>query len=721
MSIKRRRKVPYVEPLQQTECGLSCVAMILRYYKSNESLKDLREYLEIGRDGSTMLQLKHMLEGLNFNTKVYKSSAKGLSQIDLPAILFWDDNHFVVLEKINDDYAIILDPGYGRRKTPISEFEELYTGFALTCRPNENFVRQKKKKSIWFNFLSIIFEKKFLYVKIAILSVITYFLTLGMPIFIQNLLDGVVDKKDTNFINNSVIFLACFSIVYVLFNHIKNVSLIKLKVHIDNAVNTKVFSHLLKVPYKFFDIRNKADILFSANSCFVIRETFANQMINGIIDCGAVIFISYYMYRQSALLAFVAFLIFVINLILVAATQPLMFEQSKYLLSEQSKVQSAQVESVFSILGIKMSAIENDVYNNWHKKYSSYLSKYSYKEKISNYIATLTSFTQTVSPMIILCVSIYMYANSLVTIGQVIAFHSLSNTFFSLSRSVFNTWSSFINSSAFLERLGDIINSDKEDDSEDLKKVDISGEIKLNNVSFSYSAQSKQVIKNIDLHIKKGQKVAIVGKSGSGKSTLAKLLVGLYSPTEGQIMFDGIDLSNLDKKYLRKQLGIVPQDVSLFNKSIYNNISMNREDVDLDNVKKVCEVAQISKEIEAMPMGYHTIISEMGMNLSGGQRQRIVLARALLNEPKVLILDEATSSLDYINEKRVSDYFKNIGCTRIVIAHRLSTILDSDLIIVLENGEIVESGSHAELINRRSEYYKLYHASFESEKENIAV
>ncbi|NOV82731.1 ABC-type bacteriocin/lantibiotic exporter with double-glycine peptidase domain [Clostridium saccharobutylicum] len=239
----------------------------------------------------------------------------------------------------------------------------------------------------------------------------------------------------------------------------------------------------------------------------------------------------------------------------------------------------------------------------------------------------------------------------------------------------------------------------------------------MENVSFAYSSKSEKVIKNVSLNIERGQKVAIVGKSGSGKSTLAKLLVGLYSPTGGDILFDKIPLNKLDKKYLRRQLGIVPQDVSLFNKSIYENISMGRNDIDMDKIKKACEITQIAEEIESMPMGYHTIISEMGMNLSGGQRQRIVLARAILNEPKILILDEATSSLDYINEKQVSDYFKNIGCTRIVIAHRLSTIIDSDMIIVLDNGEILDYGSHMELLKRKGQYFKLYQANFNNEKE----
>ena len=218
------------------------------------------------------------------------------------------------------------------------------------------------------------------------------------------------------------------------------------------------------------------------------------------------------------------------------------------------------------------------------------------------------------------------------------------------------------------------------------------------------------------MHIKQGQKVAIVGSSGSGKSTLSKILLGLYEPTSGEILYDGINFKELNKQNVRRQLGVVPQDISLFNKSIYENIKMNKPDVTLEDVKKAAQIAQIADEIEAMPMGYYTLVSDMGLNLSGGQRQRIALARAILNNPQIIILDEATSSLDSVNEKKVSNYFKDIGCTRIVIAHRLSTIIDSDVIYVMDKGKIIESGTHKELMILNGSYANLYRAREEKKK-----
>jgi len=357
-----------------------------------------------------------------------------------------------------------------------------------------------------------------------------------------------------------------------------------------------------------------------------------------------------------------------------------------------------------------MLALETNFFNLWSNKLDKYLSCFLAQEKRNNLIKFIFSLLQNLSPIIILYLSFSSMIQNLMSLGEVFAIYSLSSNLFLVVNSFSSSLIKYQNCKLLLERLNDITSSHCEKNTNNLIKHNMNGNIEFKHVYFSYSKGSKCVIEDVNFKIKSGSKIGIVGTSGAGKSTLAKLLVGLYEPVSGDILFDNVNIKHINKKYLRKQMGIIPQDATLFNKSIYDNITVNAEHASLDDVKKVCRLAQISKEIESIPMGYNTPISECGQNLSGGQRQRIVLARALINKPKLLIFDEATSSLDNISEKKISTLLKRSGCTRIIIAHRLSTILDSDIIFVMENGKIISKGTHQELIKKCKLYQKLYFA-----------
>jgi ABC-type bacteriocin/lantibiotic exporter with double-glycine peptidase domain len=704
----KNKKVPYVEQLSITECGLCCVAMILRYHKSYESLHDLRLLLDTGRDGSSITQLVNLLHKLNFKTKTYKAQTEGLAHINLPGIIFWEDSHFVILEKINKDYATIVDPASGRVKLKIADFKKSYSDYIIAALPEETFVRRKKESSIWKKYIYVLIKNKPLFYQIILFSVLSYISTLFMPIIVQNLIDQTLNDVGLSNLKPYFFLIIIAAILFMFIDFFKNRQLIKLRINIDKDISTELFDHLLKLPFKYFDIRNKADILSSLNSTTIIRETLARQLITGLINIGAIIFIVIYMCYQSLIMSIILLVLFIVNTSILLITKPYFIDFNKYLVFQQNKYQSVQIESIYSILGIKMSAIESDVKQRWTTRFKEYLDKFKYKEEFSNYLNSLMNFTQVVSPLIILITGIYLVTINYLTIGQTIALYSLSSTFFSLSSSVFDTWMSYLNSAAYLERIGDVISSPKEEDAQEKTKLNLLGNIKFEDVCFSYSKNSNMVIKNISLDIREGQKVAIVGKSGSGKSTLAKLLVGLYQPTNGSIYYDNINMKEINTSHARRQMGIVPQEVSLFNKNILENIRMDREDITLEQVIIAAKIAQIHDEINAMPLKYNTIISEMGVNLSGGQRQRIALARAIVNNPKIIVLDEATSSLDNNNETEVSNYFSKIGCTRIVIAHRLPTIIDADLIIVMDDGLIAEQGTHGELLNNKSYYYNLY-------------
>jgi len=721
MKFKTKKQVPFLEQMQQTECGLCCVGMILRYYNSHETLNDLREYMETGRDGLKLNQLKYLLTEINMESKVYQTPVEGLNEIKLPAIIFWNNDHFVVLEKIEKNKIVVVDPAFGRKRITTKELEEHFSGYVITAEPKENFVPQKKKKNMWMSYMKDLKHQKWLYAKIFVLSLCSYMMSLCIPIMVQYMTDEIALKNNGNLLIGAAIGLGVFVLLFSGLMFIRGRSRIKLQINLDKTIMGSTFFHLLRVPYKFFNVRSYGDLLFRLNSLRVVRDILSEHLIKGVIDFGALIFILGYMSTKSLLLTGIAVMVLFIMGVFIYFSRSYIVEANQYEIVENSKLQSIQVEALYSILGVKIAGLEKRMYDQWNMKYEDVLDRYRQKENIVNIYSTFMRFIQTLSPLLMLVIGIQQYFQGNVSLGEVFAFYALSNTLFGLSVSIYQTWNQFLVASSYLERVRDITEAKIEENPSNPAEKKISGDIKLDNVSFAYTKNSNEVVKNVDMHIKQGQKVAIVGPSGSGKSTMSKIILGLYMPTDGTVKYDDIELDQFNKQELRRQMGVVPQDIHLFNKSIYENIRMNNENIDMDMVKKAAKIAQIADEIESMPMGYHTYAAEMGANLSGGQRQRIALARAIVNDPKLIILDEATSSLDSINEALVSKYFESIGCTRIVIAHRLSTVIDSDVIYVMDDGQIVEQGTHSELLGMKGKYYALYDSQARIDEKVLAI
>nr|WP_280144635.1 peptidase domain-containing ABC transporter [Bacillus amyloliquefaciens]MDH3078841.1 peptidase domain-containing ABC transporter [Bacillus amyloliquefaciens] len=714
---EEKKRVPIVKQLQQTECGLCCCAMLIRFYNSNETLFELRSFLEAGRDGLTIKQLKNLLVHKGFKADIYKSTILGLKKINVPFIAYWNNEHFIVVEKIKENYYYIIDPANGRRKLTEEEFKKGFSSYILYAVPSESFTPNKRKdKNVWFGVLKNITNYKLLFSIIVFLSLISYLLTLYVPILVQKLIDTSIEYNNLNSISNIVWITFLISILYGMFVLFRGLKMISLNIFLSKNLVVDTFAHLLKLPFKFFDLRSPGDLLFRLNSMNGFRELLSTQLISGLIDLGAVVFILAYMFFKSIPLTLITILIFAINTIFMFLTRPAVAQAIDDEVAEQSKSQAIQIESIFSIAAIKISGMENEIFSTWNNSFNEVIKRFKKRSILQNVVNTVTQVFQTIAPLVILILELLLFFDNKFTMGEVIAYHSLSVTFFGLTTALFGTYTQFILATSYLERVKDITETECEKNIENAVNLKLRGNVKLENVSFSYTKHSPKVLKNISLEIREGQKIAIVGSSGSGKSTLSKLIMGLYDPTEGQICFDSIPLEKLDRKQLYKQMGIVPQDITLFNSSILKNITLNNKNISIEKVRKVAKAAQIDKEIESMPMKYNTPISEMGMNLSGGQRQRIVLARALLNDPKILILDEATSSLDLVNETLISKYLSEMGCTRVVIAHRLSTIMDSDFIIVLDKGEVVEVGKHEELIALEGVYSNLYRSQTKNKK-----
>lgn len=701
------RKVPNIEQMSQIECGFCCYLSILHFYKSKETLLDLRRDIEKGRDGYSIGDLKQLLNKRNFDTGSYQvKDVNKISELPLPLIAFWDNQHYVVIYKVKKNKVYIMDPSKGYINYEFKEFSKHFSNIVLLSFPNENYQSLKSQfPSPWIRVFSSFSKVKGRLILTLLFSIISYLIILSVPVMTSKFINSALG----NTFSFQTSFLILFSLLclYLISILARSMGILFSNIFFSRDIESFTFKHLLKLPYSFFELRAKGDILYRISSLSGFRELFTNQVVGGVVDIGTILSVVIYMFLSSKTLSIIALILSLINFLFLFSTRKIMYDTVNRELQEQSLIYSVETEALNTISSIKISGLEDEIYENWSKYLKNVLTKYKKRSIVHILYNSATNVFQLFAPIIILIFGLDNVLNGKILLGEVVAFQTKASILFSSEISIFNAYTQYILAAGYLNRVNDIWLENEENVENGLKKCSLEGRIDIKDLSFSYSKDSAPVIENLNLTIEPGQRIALVGQSGSGKSTLSKILSGLYKIDTGKVLFDGVNINQIDKKILSQNLGVVPQDSFLLNRSILDNITLKHE-VTSQKIEEVCKAVQIYDEIMAMPMKFNTIISEMGSNISGGQRQRIALARALINNPSIVILDEATSALDTINEERITKYIQSQGCTQIIIAHRLSTIKDADIIFVMKGGKIVESGNHKYLMDLGGEYYSLY-------------
>jgi ABC-type bacteriocin/lantibiotic exporter with double-glycine peptidase domain len=704
--MKFRRRVPFIEQMEHSECGLACLVMILNYYNYSISLAELRDEIGSSTLGYSFYHLSIFAQQKNLKSKAYKADTAHLKMLKLPAIIHWKNNHFVVLEKIKRNNFYIVDPALGRRKIGLSEFKKNYSGYILCLEPNNNFQDKKPTKSKML--LSYIKNEKRLLFSIITITFILQIFAIIIPLLTKWIIDFIVEDIaifSQYFVLIGIgIFIVFIS--FISFSIIRGWIISKFQTKLDFLIMEKFINTLFYLPIRFFDGRSSGDLLFRANSNTYIRQILSSTAVSVFIDilllCTYTITMFYYSIPLSLYLISSSTLVL---LILVFNTRKIK-DLSYVNVTNQSEVQSVLSDSINGISDIKMLGLEKKTIRDWKKKYSQQLKS---TEKLNiwySIIQSLTNGIQIVIPIFILWIGSFYVSNNQITIGTLMAFSTISSSFINPIVSLSNSYAEFIGIRSYFQRIQDVIDS-KTEDYEQGKHIKLKGKIEFKNVCFKYNLFSNEVIKNVSFTVNPGETLAIVGLSGSGKSTLAKLLLGLYRPTNGKILFDGHPIETLNISCLRQQIGAVMQDSKIFKKSIYENISLMRPNITKENVIKACKMANIYETIINLPLGFNTILSEKGSNLSGGQLQRILIARALVNNPTILVLDEATSAMDKFSEEIIDNNILKLSCTRIIITHRLNSIKNANKIIVLSDGEIVEYGNYNTLMEKKGLFYKM--------------
>lgn len=708
-------KIKVYNQLTQTECGLCCAAMIASYYSFCVPLSYYRKKLDIGRDGTSLKDIIKLFNEININAQVLKSTVYNIDEKKLPIIVYMANGHFIVVEKIKNDFVYVIDPEKGKCKVNLKEFSENFTGYYIITNPNKYFKPINIKNSVWENYIEVLKNSKLQLLKVLTLSILLYIVTMAIPFFIQYIVD-----KDLSYIymNRFIILIISFMmmLIYLVCSLAKNKQVIKLSLSIDEHLTMKITKHLLKLPYSFFERRGSAEIIFRYNLLPNIRDLLTNGIIDAIINIGLVSFILVYMFYINQYLCTILLIILLLIFIYNKYVNKIILEKNQKELDYNAKFNNIKVETLMEIFSIKTMGLEENILNSFSDIFKKSLKAYSDRISLTKINASVLSVIQTFLPFLILVITISLISSSMnFSLGTLLSVYTLSGMLFTNSINLFQNYSGFFLMKNMLLRLNDIL-TEEEEKNQGEKIISQFESIKFDQVDYAYSKSSNNVINNLCFEIKKGETVAFVGASGSGKSTIMKLLCCLEKPCKGNIYINNENINTIDKQSLKHIIGVVPQNNSLFNKSILDNIKLNAEVTD-QQIDNALSIAELKNEIDKMPMKLNTLISEFGMNISGGQKQRIAIARAILHKPQLLILDEATSSLDTVTEFKINNNLSKLNCTKIIIAHRLSTIKDADKIIVLDKGTISEVGTHDSLMKIKGQYYLLYKQQ-EQEKKN---
>lgn len=707
-------KVPVVMQMEALECGAASLTMILAYYGKWIPLEQVRADCGVSRDGSNAKNILKAARSYGLTAKGYRYEPEGLkANGKFPCIIHWNFNHFVVLDGFKGSKAYLNDPAKGSYSVPMEIFDQSFTGICLMFEPAESFEPGGAPKSILMFAKKRLKEAGTAMVFMALTTLITALLGIITPVFSRIFLDRLLTGENPEWFLPFIFALGGISVIQLIVEWIKALYSLKINGQLSAVGSTDYMWKVLRMPMEFFSQRMAGDIQqrqrMNASIAQALAETFAPLALNTLM----LVFYLVVMLRYSPILTLVGVASIAINLVVSKIISNKRINITRVQMRDAGKLAGSTVAGIEMVETIKASGAENGFFEKWAGYQASVNTQQVRFERLNQYLGMIPELVSSLANIAVLILGVYFTINGSFTVGMVMAFQGFLGSFTKPAQTLISAGQTLQEMRTQMERVEDVmeyptdVNCSRDGISEDAEYSKLSGSVELKNVTFGYSRLAEPLIRDFNLTLKTGSRVAFVGTSGCGKSTLSKLISGLYKPWEGEILFDGNPIEQIDRSVFTGSLAVVDQDIILFEDTIANNIKMWDNSIEDYEMIMAARDAQLHEDIMQRDGGYSYKITEGGKDFSGGQRQRMEIARVLAQDPTIIILDEATSALDAKTEFEVVRSIKDRGITCIVVAHRLSTIRDCDEIIVLDNGEVVERGTHDELYARGGVYTQL--------------
>ncbi|GAA6619186.1 peptidase domain-containing ABC transporter [Scytonema sp. NUACC26] len=704
---------PFFQQQSVSDCGAACLVMVGRYWGKSFSVNRLRDIANIDRNGASLRGLAVAAESIGLTARPVKASLERLAQQTLPAIVHWEGKHYIVVYEVTRSRVIVVDPAIGQRTLTYVEFKAGWNGYTLLLQPSALLKEAKEASTPFWQFLELVKPHWLVLIEVFVASILIQIFGLITPLFTQLLLDRVVVQRSNLTLTAVGLGLLIFSLFRVAMTGLRQYLLSHTANKIDLALTLGFISHTFQLPLSFFESRYVGDIISRIQENHKIQRFLTGDILSIILDLLTVFIYLNLMFFYSWKLAVFVLAIVPLFVLMTLIMTPFLKRISREIFTASNEETAYLIQSLTGIRTIKSMAVEQMVRWHWEELFGKAIKKTFAGQMIGNNLQIVSSTIQAVVTTALLWFGAWQVIQNELTIGQLVAFNMLLGNVISPFQRLTVLWNQLQEVVISLERIHDVIDTEIEEHFQhQVRQVLplIHGHISFKQVTFRYHPESDvNVLENVSFQVQPGQMVALVGRSGSGKTTISKLLLGLYPLTEGKILIDGYDVSSLSLRSLRSQIGIVDQHTFLFGGTIRENISIAYPSASLEEIMEAARLAGADEFIQKLPMGYETQIGEDGGMLSGGQRQRLAIARALLGNPRLLILDEATSHLDAESERIIQTNLNTIlkGRTTFIIAHRLSTIRNADVILVLDKGVLVESGTHSELMMKHGHYYYL--------------